>query len=139
MTSLTFVDEHAIEVAASPGAAWAAVLDEAAHLTAARRGILRWVLATEPPAGFAEVARSHGERLVLAGRHRFSRYRLTFILVAEGPNGCRLAARTEATFPGPHGRVYRWAVIGSRSHVLAVRAILASITRRARSTAVVPA
>ena len=41
----------------------------------------------------------------------------------------RLAARTFARFPGPHGRAYRLLVISSHAHVVATRRILASMRR----------
>ena len=42
-----------------------------------------------------------------------------------------MTAVTYADFPGPRGRAYRAAVIGSRGHVVAVRRILAAIRERA--------
>ena len=52
---------------------------------------------------------------MLAGRHHFSDYALTFTLEPAG-DGVALVARTEATFPGVHGRAYRALVIGSGAH-----------------------
>ena len=50
----------------------------------------------------------------MAGRHRFSRYRLLFALAADSRDGAtRLSATTYAAFPGPHGAAYRFVVIGS--------------------------
>ena len=68
-----------------------------------------------------------GERLELAGRHRFSRYALTFSLQDGQPGVTRLAARSFAEFPGIHGRAYRALVISTRLHVLATRAMLRTI------------
>jgi hypothetical protein len=66
----------------------------------------------------------------MAGRHRFSQYRLVFDLSGI-PNGeTLLGARTYAAFPGVHGRAYRALVIGSRAHVVATRHILRSVQRR---------
>jgi hypothetical protein len=42
-------------------------------------------------------------------------------------SGCEVGLVTYADFPGPHGRAYRAAVVGSRGHVLAVRRMLAAI------------
>ena len=59
------------------------------------------------------------ERLTLTGRHHFSRYLLVFDL-GDAPDGAtRLRATSYAAFPGPHGRVYRTLVIGTRLHVVA--------------------
>jgi hypothetical protein len=68
--------------------------------------------------------------LVLAGRHRFSRYAI--VLRFEEQDGgtlCRLESRAE--FPGLHGRAYRLAVISSRAHVVAVRLLLRDLARSA--------
>ena len=76
-----------------------------------------------PAAGRAPAGRLRGEprrcraeRLVLTGRHRFSRYALVFELEPLGEHTV-LKALTYAVFPGLHGRVYRLLVIGSRAHV----------------------
>jgi hypothetical protein len=67
----------------------------------------------------------------MAGRHRFSRYRLVFELVDAADNETQLSARTYAEFPGLQGRVYRALVIGTRVHVLATNQILRSVRRAA--------
>jgi hypothetical protein len=67
---------------------------------------------------------------VLRGSHRFSTYELAF-LVDETPQGVIVRARTSAAFPKARGRIYRLLVIDSRGHVLAVRAMLRDIARRA--------
>ena len=123
-----FVDEHATTVAAPPDRVWAAleqyadrVLERAAGSTVAR------LLGTDPPGGFRVAAREPGRRLALDGRHRFSRYRLEFLLDDAPAGGTRLRARTLAAFPGVRGQVYRTLVIRSRLHVLAVRRMLARV------------
>lgn len=141
MTVLPFVDEQQLLVAASPSEVWAAL---GAHMGGMRgAGVLSWLLGTSPrrPSGaplepgatvpgFA-VAAVEPERLVrLAGRHRFSHYALTFTLAA-APGGTTVSARTEAAFPGPHGRIYRLLVVTSGAHRLAVARILRDIHRRA--------
>ena len=83
-------------------------------------------------AGFRVERAEPGALLALGGRHRFSRYRLTFEIEDLGGGRSRLTAITDAEFPGPAGRVYKGLVIGTRGHVLAVRRMLAAI--RARST-----
>jgi hypothetical protein len=87
------------------------------------------LLGTDPAPGFAVAATLPGERLELAGRHRFARYVLAFEL-RDGPPGItRLAAQSFAEFPGLHGRAYRALVIGTRLHVVATRRLLREIRR----------
>ncbi|MBA2763741.1 MAG: hypothetical protein H0U42_03545, partial [Thermoleophilaceae bacterium] len=76
--------------------------------------------------GFRVVEAAPERLLVLAGRHRFSRYRLTFVL-DEG----RLRARTHAAFPGLPGRLYRTMVIGSGAHRILTRRLLEQVARQA--------
>ena len=85
------------------------------------------MLGCSPPSGFGVASRVEGERLELAGRHRFSRYRLVFALAADASGGTRLSATTYAAFPGPHGAAYRFVVIGLGPHVLATRRMLAAV------------
>ena len=71
-------------------------------------------------------------RLVLTGRHRFSRYELTFVLARSelaggGGRGTRLRAETRAVFPGVTGTLYRALVIGSGAHVVATRRLLSLV------------
>ena len=68
-----------------------------------------------------------GRELVLAGRHRFSVYRLTFTLEPHEGGDVALVARTEARFPGLRGRGYRALVIGSGAHRLLTRRWLQGI------------
>lgn len=71
------------------------------------------------------------QRLVLAGRHRFSDYALILHLTEAGDGATGLRAETRAEFPGVKGSVYRGLVIGTRGHVLVTRRLLASIKQRA--------
>ncbi|RIQ10864.1 SRPBCC family protein [Jiangella rhizosphaerae] len=141
MTALPFIDEHRLLVPAPPAEVWRALAGHVSKMTAAVP--LAWVLGTRPRRasgaplepgatvpGFA-VAAVEPERLVrLVGRHRFSRYALTFTLAA-APDGTVLSARTEAAFPGPHGRAYRLLVIGSGAHRRIVGRMLRDVRRRA--------
>jgi hypothetical protein len=131
MTALPFVDEHAVVVAVPRERAWAAVRDVAGRLSTGGSGLVRRVLGTDPPAGFGVAEATAPARLELAGRHRFSEYRLAFELDEAGEGATRVRARTYAAFPGPPGRVYRALVIGTRLHVVATRGILGAIRRRA--------
>lgn len=80
--------------------------------------------------GFTVIRAEPGKELVLAGHHRFSYYALIFRLTAS-EHRTTLSAETRAEFPGISGRVYRGLVIGTRGHVLVVRALLRATRRRA--------
>jgi hypothetical protein len=69
--------------------------------------------------------------LGLAGRHRFSEYRLTFLVEPPDDDRSRVRAVTHARFPGLHGEVYRTLVIRSRIHVLVTRRMLNGVAQRA--------
>ena len=84
----------------------------------------------ETLAGFRVAAAEPPRRLALEGRHRFSRYRLTFEIEPAGAVS-RLRAVTHAEFPGIRGALYRAAVIGGGGHRMITRRILNSIARRA--------
>jgi Polyketide cyclase / dehydrase and lipid transport len=80
-----------------------------------------------------EVTEAEPERWVrLTGRHLFSRYALIFT-VTPSPDGTLLSAQTYAEFPGPHGWVYRGAVIGSGGHRALVGRMLRTIRDRAEA------
>jgi hypothetical protein len=126
-----FVDEHSILIPASRDHVWSALrryVDSTLGVSA--RNPLARILGTDPPAGFEVEHEVPGEQLDLAGRHRFSRYRLVFGLV-DADNGIQLSARTYAEFPGLRGQAYRALVIGTRLHVVATNQILRSIRRAA--------
>lgn len=131
----TYVDEHSATLDVPVARAWEAVRgfvdDTLARWSGSR---LTGLLATHPSAGFAVVEELAPHLLSLAGRHRFSDYVLDFRVAphgAHGGQGSRVTAVTYADFPGPRGRAYRAAVIGSRGHVVAVRRILTGIGERA--------
>ena len=145
---LPSVDMHRIRVAAATETVWLA-------LVATLERSLDTALALRfAPALGAEPARSDGRfpdaastlpafrvvharptrELVLAGRHRFATYALTF-RIEPAPDGVRLEAETRAAFPGWRGRAYRALVIGTGGHVLVVRRLLRAVKRRSeRST-----
>lgn len=140
------VDEHVRAIAASPERTWDALLAVLAGtfeavpgpLAAAwglahpvRRGDWRHPGPGDTVVGFAATAVEPPRLLTLRGRHRFSHYEARFVLDPTGPDGVTLRARTSAVFPGPLGRLYRAAVIGSGGHVLAVRGLLDRVARRA--------
>ncbi len=143
---LPHVDEHSVEVDASPEATWSALLrvvdrsvggGAAPHLA----GLLGCAEVTasgpRPLAegstvpGFRVAAARPAEELALAGRHRFSDYALVFRLDPVGDGRTRLRAETRAEFPGLRGSVYRALVIGTKGHVLATNRILRAVKRGA--------
>jgi hypothetical protein len=139
------VDEHSIEVDASPEAAWSALFGVlegsfggslsgriARALGCAQRelsGDLRHPGGTLP--GFVVARAVPPVLLALLGAHRFSRYALLFRIDRCSRDRCLVRAETRAEFPGARGRAYRALVIGTRGHVLVVRRLLGAIRRRA--------
>ncbi len=146
MTELPFVDEHSLAVTAPRDAVWEALLATVpAGFEPRASEMVARLLGCEPSRatgprpleagstfpGFVVAEAERPSRLALAGRHRFSRYRLEFEIDEAGPGRSRVRAGTWAAFPGLHGRAYRAAVIGTRGHVVAVRRMLAGVARRA--------
>jgi hypothetical protein len=142
---LPFIDEHALEVGAPAAATWTALLRTVGDSFgpgwqrpfARLLGCAESAVEGDPGAagstvvGFRVAAARAPALLELRGRHRFSRYSLTF-RIEDLPSGrSRAAAVTRAEFPGLHGRLYRAAVIGTRAHVIAVNRILRAVRRRA--------
>src|SRR5206468_2870118 len=87
------------------------------------------ILGTAPRSGFEVTEEIGGDRLALAGRHRFSRYALIFELHEIADDSTVLRARTFAVFPGLHGRIYRALVIGTHAHALATNHMLCAVRR----------
>jgi hypothetical protein len=128
-----YVDAHHTTIEASSQVVWRtlrAYVDR--MLEVADGSLFTRLLGTQPSAGFAIADEEPERQLVLAGRHRFSRYRLVFELEPTD-GGTILRALTYAAFPGLHGRVYRLIVISSRAHVLATRRMLTAIRRACRT------
>jgi hypothetical protein len=127
---LPYVDEHAIRIAAPRERVWTVLQCYAGGSLRFTEGSpVARILGTEPRAGFALSDSTPLTRLTLVGRHRFSRYMLTFELT-DAPGGTtQLRAQTYAEFPGFRGQVYRALVIGSRGHSLATNRILRSVRR----------
>jgi len=127
--TLPFVDEHRTTIEAPREFVWPRLREYVDRMLAANeRGMFARLLGADPPAGFEVSEEVAGERVVLSGRHRFSRYALVLEIDPSGEQTV-LRARTFAAFPGPHGRVYRLLVISSRAHVVATRRILESIRK----------
>ena len=137
MERLPYVDEHATAVGRSRTEIWDALVRGLGAGLAGGETVAR-LLGCDPARasarfegrpgdaipGFRVVEVEPGRRLALQGRHRFSRYRLTFV-VDEG----RLCAQTHAAFPGIPGRLYRAAVVGTGGHRIATRQLLRRMAR----------
>jgi hypothetical protein len=144
-SDLPWVDEHAIELDATPAVAWPALLRTVEGITAGRGAptYARAVGCADAEAGgprplevgstvpgFHVAALTPERLLVLRGSHHFSDYALVFRLEPLGGVRTRLIAETRAEFPGVKGRAYRALVIGTRMHVLAVRRVQRGVARR---------
>jgi hypothetical protein len=142
---LPLLDEHRTTVAAPAAVVWSAALatfrrsfeSPLGRTTARLVGChparsAGWddpAVGTSIP-GFAISEFDPPHRLVLAGRHRFSRYAIV-LTVEPLEQGCRVRLESRAAFPGPAGAAYRAAVIGTRGHRVAVRRLLRDVRRRA--------
>lgn len=127
---LPYVDEHSIAIAAPRDRVWGALQSYVTGtLATPRRHLLSRALGAQPPSGFRVEQEDPEERLTLAGLHRFARYSLVFELESRTAVVTLLRARTYATFPGPHGGIYRILVIGTRAHVLATKRMLHAVRR----------
>ncbi len=82
--------------------------------------------------GFRVVVAEPPSLLAVAGRHRFSRYGIV-VRIEPAAGGARCRAETRAAFPGPHGALYRLAVVGTGGHVVAVRRLLRRAARLAEA------
>jgi hypothetical protein len=142
MADLPLIDEHRVRVAAPRTAVWEALGASLRGQARAGGGAAR-LLGCRPSRaegdpmhagstipGFAVAEAVPGERLVLAGRHHFSAYRLVFSLVGDD-GAVALVARSEGRFPGLHGRAYRALVIGSGGHRVVMRRWLRRIAAAA--------
>ncbi|HET8662880.1 MAG TPA: hypothetical protein VFM08_01055 [Nocardioides sp.] len=128
--SLPFVDEHARSVPAPVDRTWRAVEEYAERMSSAPRPVLSRLLGTAPSSGFEVVKRDPPHEVVLAGRHRFSTYRLVFRVEPDGA-GSRLRAITYAAFPGRRGRAYVTMLTVSTAHRRATERMLRRVALRA--------
>jgi hypothetical protein len=127
---LPYVDEHAIPIEEPPGLVWTALRRyAAASIGMSGSNPLAWLLGTVPRPGFELAEAVPAGRLTLTGRLRFSRYALVFELHSTDNGSTVLSAKTYAVFPGPHGRMYRALVVGTRAHALATSHMLRAIRR----------
>ena len=146
MTDLPFIDERTRVVAAPVERTWEALIapgqmGRGAERVARILGCDPAIRSGEPGTagsttpGFRVVRSTPPRELALEGRHRFSRYALTFLIEQAGPDQSLVRARTNAEFPGLHGTIYRGMVIGTRGHVFATRRMLDGIAAKAERPA----
>lgn len=125
---LPYIDEHTLRIDAPRDRVWRALKRYVeAMLRANEHNRLLAPLGLRPRAGFAVAESLELQRIILVGRHRFSRHRLVFELTDVSTGATCVHARTYAAFPGPHGRIYRGLVIGTRMHVVATNYLLREI------------
>jgi hypothetical protein len=140
--ALPFIDEHHVFVEASADPVWRRLGSALGQPGTARR-VLAELLAAEPRRasgdvltpgatlpGFSVQDAVPGERLVLAGRHRLSEYKLILTLT-DWARGTRLSALTYARFPGVRGELYRTVVLRSQGHRVLLNRLLRSVCRAA--------
>jgi len=139
LESLPFLDEHREHIDVPADVAWAALVGVLRRRMGGARTLAR-VLGCDPREatpgfsgrvdetlpGFRVVDSEPGRRLSLRGQHRFARYALTFLIV-----GDQLRARSEAAFPGIHGRMYRALLMGTGGHRIVTRGLLRHVARAA--------
>jgi hypothetical protein len=131
LEDLPLIDVHSVDVAAPPDAVFDAVRRRfTGLLSGAVGGAFSRLWGCEPSGAFAEIESDRPHLIVVAGRHRFSRYGIVFRISPTG-TGSHLSAESRAEFPGLHGRAYKAAVIGTRGHVLATRGLLRHIAESA--------
>lgn len=137
MEPLPYIDEHVMAVDAAADRVWTA-LTTVLRRTFTGGAPMARLLGCDPRHGTASFTGAPGEalpgfrvaeaetgrRVLLAGAHRFSRYRLEFRL-GDG----QVSARTYAAFPGVQGRAYRAAVIGTGAHRIVTRHLLREVVR----------
>lgn len=148
MEQLPYIDEHSIVIGATREHVWGVLVSSLrADLGRAAPTILTRLLRLAPAKlrgdwsatpklgdglpGFEVSEILAPERLVLRGRHRFSRYALIFELDVGENASCALRAQTWAEFPGVAGWSYRALVIGTGGHRLVVHRLLGGVARRA--------
>lgn len=139
---LPFIDEHTRMINAPAALVWQELIAGFVELDKPPVRLFVRMVGAEPRTssgglpetgsgipGFTVSKADEVERLELVGRHRFSRYLLTFILEqVDGRTTVR--AQSYAEFPGWHGRLYRAAVISSGAHNVVVGGMLRSLAKR---------
>ncbi|HVT64773.1 MAG TPA: hypothetical protein VHD81_06450 [Mycobacteriales bacterium] len=124
---LPLIDVHSVVADAAPEAVFDAVERRfAGWLSGRLGGALSRLWGCEPAGAFEVVAEERPTLIVVAGKHRFSRYGIVF-RINPTSTGSTLSAESHAEFPGLHGRAYKALVVDSRLHVIATRRLLGEI------------
>lgn len=144
---LPFVDEHQVVVNAPVQRVWDALESQFAGIAKSPFAAYARAISADPGSasgrpldpgatvpGFEVICSVPPERIELAGRHRFSRYRLVFHLAPQDGKTL-LRAQTYAVFPGVLGAAYEGLVIKSGAHRVMTRRLLAGVRRRAEANA----
>lgn len=133
-SDLPYIDEHTLRIDAPRNRVWSALQRYVeAMLRDNERNPLLVPLGLQPRAGFEVAERVESQRLELAGKHRFSRYRLVFELTDDQAGATRVHAHSYAAFPGLRGGIYRAMVIGTRMYVVATNYLLRGIRAAAET------
>lgn len=143
--ALPFIDEHQVVVNAPIHTVWEALESRITGIAKSPLAAYVRAISADPGSvsgrpldagatvpGFRVVDSVPPERVELAGRHRFSRYRLVFDLTPQD-GSTLLRAQTYAVFPGVLGAAYQGLVIKSGAHRVMTRYLLAGVCRRAEA------
>lgn len=130
---LPYVDSHRTTVDAPAEAAYDAARARLTHELRGLTGAYARLVGVEGDRLFDVEREDRPRVLVLRGRHRFSTYRITVVVLPLGEERSALSATTHAEFPGVLGRAYRLAVITSGAHAVVTKGLLRDIARRAEA------
>lgn len=142
---LPLVDEHSVYIEADTQAVWRSLVGNFGASQPGFFGAYAALIGCRPREvdgpldrvgstriGFRVAKAQAPTELVLTGEHAFSRYSLTWSIEPSGERGSRLSARTDALFPGFHGKAYRTLVIASGAHAAITRKMLGAVARGSR-------
>jgi hypothetical protein len=139
---LPFLDQHERLVIRPPAETFTAMCDVLASSLSGRfaRAYGRLVRSAPNPSafrpglvtgdelvGFTVEQIAPPQRVVMAGRHRFARYRLEITVTPVTATTSRVAMRTSADFPGRAGSLYRLGIVTSGGHMAVTRMLLRRI------------
>ena len=134
MDRLPLIDKLCIGFSATPEAVWGAIFEVIRAKMNGNIGMAQFLKAVpvkstikfnalgDTVPGFEIIEVEANKKLVLKGRHRFSKYQLTFTIESN-----RLCAQTHARFPGLLGAVYKALVIYSGAHESVTKSLLKQI------------
>lgn len=150
MERLPYIDEHVAQIRARTDDTWTALTAVMAGATPKPGIAVDMMLRPDPGTltgdwtdvradntivGFRVTEARPNQRLALAGKHNFSRYRLVFDMETVENELVVLHARSWGEFPGVPGRIYRGLVIGTGGHRLVMSMMLRRIKRQAERQA----